>query len=51
MTFPEMDFPTVSKKLGEIWATISKQEKHQWKLKADKAKQTSEFLARREEFQ
>lgn len=50
MTFPEMDFPTVSKKLGEIWQTISKQEKYQWKLKADKLKQSPGFVARKEQY-
>jgi high mobility group protein 2-like 1 len=40
---PELDFPTISKKLGEMWNTqISKNEKHQWKLKADKMKAENE---------
>ena len=48
--YPEMDFPTVSKKLGEIWQTLSKQEKYQWKIKADKLKQSPGFIARAEQF-
>jgi high mobility group protein 2-like 1 len=35
-TCPDMDFANVSKKLGEIWQAMPKNEKTQWKRKAQK---------------
>lgn len=33
---PEMDFPAVSRRLGEIWQLLSNNEKLHWKIKAQK---------------
>lgn len=33
---PEMDFPAVSRRLGEIWRSVSNNEKLHWKVKAQK---------------
>lgn len=35
---PQMDFASASRALGEIWQSLSNNEKLQWKLKADKIK-------------
>lgn len=44
-TQPDMDFAAMSKRLGELWATVPSQEKFTWKRRAKRANSRTEIEA------